>query len=694
MKILIISALYLLISFPAFSQGYEKIVTQETIVTDTFFNEFIIEDSYRWIENTNSPKVKEWLEIQKNSSQNYLSKCINKSDAFALIDRYSYTEYEHPRKIGDFYYTYAYYENIGVPALFSQHSLKDERILLVDPNYISRKDRILLKGISQSKNASYLAYQFNRNGSDWHELKVISPKTGIHFSDHLTGLKFSDISWKDDGFFYSTFYQDDIFGVTQGQRVFYHKIGDEQRNDSLIFERINNPATTFDYLTTSDERFFILKERNEKTGRYNIFYIDYTSKAPVLKPLIPNLKFNLDIIDNYGNNFLAVTYYESGNGCVVEIDPSNPYKWQTIVPEQMEALLLKTIPFDDRIVLVYQLNQHPLINVYDYKGSLLYELELPIATSVTGFSGKSSDEELLFSFSSYTIPPVVYKFNIKTFKRELVERTAVTFDFNSIEYTEVNYTSSDSVLVPMIIIHDKNIKLDGSNPTILKAYGGFGVVSSPSFDPGIVYFLKKGGVFAFANIRGGGDKGVEWARAGRGKYKQNSFDDFIAAAEYLIEKKYTNSNKLAATGASNGGLVVAAASVQRPDLFRAAVPIVAPLDMIRFEKFTVGHWHIDEYGTVNDSLSFLSLKSYSPYHNIKKEVNYPSMLIVTSDNDDRVPPFHSYKFAALLQSRECQTNPIILKVEEDAGHSGASSLLNSIRTKAQVYGFIMNELEK
>ena len=378
----------------------------------------------------------------------------------------------------------------------------------------------------------------------------------------------------------------------------------------------------------------------------------------------------------------------------MEIDPLNPLKWREIVPEYTESLLMDVIPFADRIVTVYQNDQHPIISVFDYAGNVLDNHKFPVGSSIKGFSGQSTDEELLYSFNSYTIPPVVYKFNIKTFKTELTEQTAVTFDWKTIEYKEVEYMNKDSLMVPMMLVYGKGMKPEGTNPTILEAYGGFGTVERPSFDPGIVYFIKHGGIYAFANIRGGGDKGKEWAKKGRGIYKQNSFYDFISAAEYLIKNKYTSPGKLASTGASNGGLVVAVAAIQRPDLFRAVVPVVAPLDMLRFEKFTVGTMHTNEYGTVKDSLSFTKLLDYSPYHNIKEGVNYPSMLVITSDHDDRVPPFHSYKFVAKLQSRSAQKNPVILKVEKNAGHNGASTLLTDVKEMADIYGFIMYELMK
>lgn len=692
MKLLLTLFIILVICKVSFSQSPLELDKSENIAVDTFFNDFIIEDKYRWLESTDSEKVKKWIEEQNKNSKHFLSKATTKTHAFSSIDRYAYTQYENPVKQGDYYFTYAYYNNLGVPALFYRTSLKFNPELIVDPNYISKKDKIRLRGFKVSKDSKLLAYQFSRNGSDWCELKVVSLKTALHKDDHLQNLKFSNIAWKDDGFFYSTYNRTDKFGKTLGQQIYYHKIGTPQSEDKLIFKR-NNPSTHFSFKTTSNERFFIIKEFNEDRGVRNFFYIDYQSDNPTLKPLLTNVKYALSILDSREGKFIAETTHNAKNGSVVEIDPQKPFNWRVIAPAFSKALLLESTPLNDKIINVYQSNQHPILSVIDYNGEVLYNLEFPGATSVRGFSGKPDDEELLFNYSSYTIPPIVYKFNTKTFERKLVQQTKVNFDFNQIKYTETEYLARDSTKVPIILVHRKDLELDGENPTILKAYGGFGAISLPSFDPGIVYFVLNNGVFAFANIRGGGDFGASWAKQGRGLNKQTSINDFIDAAQFLINSAYTSPSKLGATGGSNGGLVVAAAGIQRPDLFKAVVPVVAPTDMIRFEKFTVGHLHVDEYGSIQDSLGFRSLLAYSPLHNIKREINYPSMLIMTSDNDDRVPPFHSYKFAASLQERTAQKNPIILRVEKNSGHYGASTFLTTIREKAHLYGFIMNAIK-
>ena len=655
----------------------------------------MVEDPYRWLEEVNNPDTKEWIEQQNKICNRYLSKVLFQSSAVDKIEQNAHIEFNNPKKRGDYYFQYMFNSKYGVPALYYQKKIDDTPQLLVDPASVSYKDNIVINDYCVSKDSTLLAYQFSRNGSDWNEVKIISLKSRIHKRDHLARLKFSHLSWLKDGFFYTTYNQDGQFGKTQNQQVFYHKIGNEQIEDTLVFKRKDNPSVYFDYLTTNDERFFVLQEYNTKHGITNIFYVDYQAESIGLKPMITNLKqYNIKIIDSHEGKFIATARKDSNNLSIMEIDPSNPYQWREISPDYSDAVLLNLIPFKERMVAIYQTNQHPIIVVMEYSGKVIYALEMAMPSTVDGFSGNSWDDEMLYDFSSYTIPHAVYNFNIKTLKKELTKKTNVTYNFDDIEYKEVEYAAKDSVKIPMILVCKKGIKLDGSNPAILKAYGGFGIISHPSFDPGIVYFIEQGGIFAFANIRGGGDKGISWADAGRGRNKQVSFNDFIAAAEYLIDNKYTSKEKLAATGGSNGGLVVAVAAIQRPDLFRAVVPVVAPLDMIRFDQFTVGHWHKSEYGSVTDSLGFKNLLSYSPYHNIRDEVNYPSMLIMTSENDDRVPPFHSYKFVAKLQSRSAQKNPILLRIHQQAGHYGASTRNAIIEEEAELYGFILNELNK
>jgi prolyl oligopeptidase len=649
----------LLCTYNLFSQEIEFPKIQKSTVVDTFFSEYVVTDDYRWMEDIKNPDLLEWINTQNKISDKQLHKASNKNSTFNFIDKYFYTEYSRPTKKGNYYFTYSYYNNLGVPALFYKNNLNFEYEILIDPNYISKKEKISLKGYQVSKNSKYLAYQYSRNGSDWAEVQVVNLDTKIHLKDHLSNIKFSNIEWKGDGFYYSKYPKIDKFSLTLGEEVYYHKLRTDQ---------------------------------NEDTGIVNIFYMDYTSLNPTIKPLLMNQTDDFNIIESKNGKLIARTNLNSNTSFVVEIDPNNPLNIREIIPPYDKSILLEVKALTDKIIAVYQCNQRSFITVYDYSGNLLYSLEMPIATSIGGFSGDMDDTELIFYFTSFTLPPVVYKFNIISFERTLLKRTGVSFDYKNIVYDEIEYYSSDSTKVPMFIIHNKNTKLDGTNPTILKTYGGFGSVVSPNYDPGIIYFLKKGGIIAYANIRGGGDYGHEWHKAGRRLNKQNSFDDVIAAAEFLINKKYTSSDKIAVTGTSNGGLVTAAVVIQRPDLFKLAIPIVGVYDMLRFEKFTVGNLHIDEFGTVNDSIDFVNLLNYSPLHNIKEETNYPGMLIITSDNDERVPPFHSYKFVARLQNRTAQKNPILLKVEKNAGHYGSVGFLNSVKKKAEFYGYIYKYL--
>ena len=684
----------LTISLSSFSQDYNPIPTHQKEIVDTFFSVHIIEDNFRWLEKTEAPATTEWVSKQNEMSGKWLKKVERESNSYNEIFTNKQVRYNFPWKVGEYFFSSVYRDTrIGSTLLINTSRNKKTRKILIDPyNDISRKDKISISSYSVSKNSDLLAYQYTRNGSDWHEIGVVRLPSGKHLEDHLTGVKFSDLAWQGNGFFYSVFDQEGKFGQTSGKKVFYHKIGNTQEMDELIFERPEKPWINFDFQTTSDEHFFVLVETDERNGKTNVFYKDYHSHQPFLRPLITNFDRSLQIVDSRNGKFIALTSDKSGSNRVVEIDPEKPLQWREIVPPFSDGVLMDVVTYNDRMVLTLQSDNQPILLVMGYDGSVLHQAKFPFISSIHALEGEPDEDLVRFILTSWTVPPVVYEFNIKSFEKEIVERTEVPFDFEQFEYTRVEYESEKGVQVPLVLVHKKEMELNGNNPVLLNAYGGFGVVSTPSYRSEIIHFVEHGGIFAFANIRGGGDKGPKWATAGKGKNKQNSFDDFIAAAEYLIDQNYTNPDLLAATGASNGGLVVAAAAVQRPDLFRAVVPVVAPSDMIRFEQFTVGHWLRDEYGTVTDSTSFCRLKNYSPLHNIREEVNYPSMLVVTSENDDRVPPFHSYKFVARLQNRETQTNPVLLKVEEGAGHYGGLTYSSRIQKGADIYSFIMHEL--
>ncbi len=694
-KNLFIAALVMAVVQPLLAQKYKPVYAPRKVVYDTFFNKYIIPDPYRWLENVNSKETQQWVQSENKLSKALLTKASYRTNFYHDLEKYSLYRYSTPVKKGKYYFSYAWYDNTTVPALFYKRTFHGNPMLLIDPTTLTTKnsDMVMLHGYYVSKDSKYLAFLYNVNGSDWMKIGVVNLETGKKTKDHLSGIKFSGLAWRGSGFYYSVFTQKGKFGSTSNEQIYYHKIGTPQKEDQLIFQR-KNPAVFFNYLVTSDERFFVIEDKNQTTEKENIYYIDYHDKNPHIKPLITHIPDVIDILDYHDGKFVARSGLHANNGSVILIDPAHPYKLQSLIPEYSQALLLKVRTFADRLICIYQSNQHPILTVYDYSGKLLYTMKFPVSSTLSGFYGDYYDMNIIFYFTSYTVPPVVYRFNLHNFKMELTDYTEVHFNYKNIVYKEVEYPSKDSVMVPMILIYEKGLKRNGNNPVILKAYGGFGVVSSGHFDPGIVNFIHHGGIFAFANIRGGGDKGAAWARAGRGLNIQNSFDDFIAAAEYLIREGYTNKNKLGATGASNGGLVVAVAAIQRPDLFKVVVPDAAPLDMLRFEKFTIGHWLTNEYGSISDTTGFKNLLSYSPYQNIKDSVNYPTMLVMTADNDDRVPPFHSYKFVARLQNRPAQKNMILLKSRHNAGHYSGSTWNMELRETADIYGFILYELTK
>lgn len=664
-------------------------------VTDTFFKKYMVTDNYRWMENLDDPTLKKWVDDENSIAEKFISKASLRNNTMSRIDELSHYKAHVLQKKGDRYYFYAYPAMVGTPALYSQRNVNDdEPVLVVDPNFISHKDKIILKGFEVSRDSRYLAYEFGRNGSDWTEINVMST-AGTQMDDHLDHIKFSGISWEGDGFFYSAYPQVANMDRIQGQVVYYHKLGTKQSDDEVIFKR-NNPEIRFSFSTTKDERYFILEEENKKAGLYSYFYIDYKDPNHTIKPLLTNLKYGIDIISNHNDKFIATTVHNANNGSIVEIDPANPLNWKTIAPSFSEALLLDVVPVQNKIIAVYQSKLHPGIVAMDYEGKILHSQAFPLGTSVRVAEGSSADDtELLYYYQSYTTPPIAYSFNTETYERKLTATSSVSFDYDKFVYKQTEYITADSAKIPMLLIYKKDIKLDGNNPTLLETYGGFGAINSPHFDTGLVYFLQKGGVYAYAYVRGEGELGLEGVNAARGAKKQTTFSDFISGAEYLIKEKYTTPAKLAISGGSNGGLVVAVAAIQRPDLFKAVVPIVAPFDMLRFENFTIGSLHNSEYGTVKDSTSFTRLYNYSPYNNIKPAVNYPGMLIITSDNDDRVPPLHSYKFTAKMQNREAQTNPVLLLVNKQSGHYGISenNVYDMLMAKVNLYSFIVEMLK-
>ena len=673
------------------AQQIEYPICPKHTVVDTFFNDYPVTDNYRWLENVRSDSAVAWLQSEKKITAKFLHKASAKYNSKAALKKYSFVDGFYASKQGKYYFAYGRRNKLASSSLYMGDSYDNINQLLIDPNFKNNGDKVDITGYEVSLDSKNLVYMINRNGTDWREIKVIGLPSGKEKKDHLKGIKYSSVAWKGNGFYYSKYPNHGEFYAALGEEVYYHTLGDEQEKDKLIFKR-KDPAAKFTYTTTSDERYFVLKE--ETTKYYNYFFIDYKSDKPYLRPLLMKQRSGISFIDSQGDELIALTGKKSNGGSVVAINPYDPYKWRQIVPQIDDGVLTRCIAKKDKLLLTYQTNQHPILKVFNYSGKQLFNMNFPSGSSIRGFSGDKNDDNTIFYRQQYTMPSISYHFNLKTFEVKYGEAVNVVFNFKKYVTKSIKYPINDSLSVPMNLVYKKGLKLDGNNPCLLKAYGGFGTISTPHFDPGIIHFIEKGGVYAYANIRGGGDLGISWSRAGKRLNKQNSFDDFNAAAEYLIKEGYSKPEKMACTGGSHGGLVVAAAAIQRPDLYAAVIPVVAVTDMIRFEKFTVGVLHRDEFGTVKDSLDFANLLSYSPLHNIKQDVNYPTMMVMTSENDDRVPPLHSYKFVAELQNRKAQTNPILLRVEKDAGHYGGTNLYSRNKFRANFYDFLLKVIMK
>lgn len=689
MKHFLLTIICLLSIFTSKSQELEYPITPKQTVVDTFFNKYTVSENYRWLENVRCDSVRNWIDAQNKISHKFLKKAAAKFNSKAKIKKYSYRDGFYSRKLGDYFFSFGLRNSLASAGLYMGNNRDNINQLLIDPNFKTGGAKIDINGCSVSKKSQHLVYMINRNGSDWREIKVVGLPSGKEYNDHLTGVIYSNIAWKDNGFYYSKHPNLGEFSTILGEEVYYHKLGDDQSKDKLIFKR-KDPTAKFKFKTTSNERFFILEE--ETTTCFNYFFIDFQSDKPYLRPLLMKQKYNILIIDSHNDDLIIDTGNGASRGKVVAIDPYKPYQWKVIVPEQKNAVLLECVPKTDKIILVYQSNENPTLKIYDYSGKQLFNMNFPIGSSIGRFDGKKEDENITFLREHYTMPSISYHLNINTFEVEYGKPVNVVYNYKNYVTKSIKYPINDSISVPMDLVYKKGLKLDGNNPCLLETFGGFGAISTPNFESGIVHFIEKGGIYAFANIRGSGNLGVEWAKAGKCLNKQNSINDFNAAAEYLISEGYTKPEKLASTGGFHGGLIVASAAIQRPDLYAATVPIVGVTDMIRFEQFTIGIRQRDEFGSIKNLEEFLNLLSYSPLHKIKENINYPAMLVMTSENDDRIPPYHSYKFVAELQNREAQKNPILLRVEKKSGHYGAINYSSSLKETYNMYDFILRIL--
>jgi len=682
------------IMYSAFAQV--SVVYPETIkrpVEEQFFDTLLVDD-YRWLEDTRSPETVDWLREQKELSDKYLSRTRRKEHASYQLEELSAVRFNKPMKIGRFYYKMMYPSPSLPPALYYMTSIEGTPKMLINPDDISKKDIVQIRDFAPSGKSDKLAVMYSRNGSDWCEVKV-KKINGKYYEDHIHNVKFSNLGWKGEGFFYQTYNRGGKFDQDYRPRIFYHRIGTQPGDDILVFEPADTTLTTISFQVTSNERYLLIYQEDRSDSKKTVFIQDLNKEpeqwAPAL--FVRNFISDLNILGEHNGDLIALTDHNLPYGGIVRISPEDPYNWKVISPGFSDAIITSVRLFRNQIVCELLSGPKCFIAFLDYEGNLVKSLSIDPGYSIQGFMGEMDDDRLVYSIGTYFLPPVVYTLDLKTYKSELVSYTEVNFDPHVFKIEISEYPSADGTMVPVTIVMNKKTRLNGNNLTLLKTYGGFGLIEKPVFDWGITHFLNNGGIFAYAHVRGSGQLGEAWAASGRNMNKAKSVDDFIAGAEYLIRQGYTSAEKLAITGVSNGGLIVAAAMIKRPDLFRVAVPVVGVYDMIRFQKFTVGGFHTKEYGSVENKEEFYNLLSYSPLHKIKSRTNYPATLIMTAENDDRVPPFHSYKFAARLQNNRGQLNPVLLRIEKKAGHYGATGYNATIAEYADMYSFILHHLK-
>ncbi|MEQ8464275.1 prolyl oligopeptidase family serine peptidase [Coleofasciculus sp. E1-EBD-02] len=660
-----------------------------------------VADPYRWLEDPDSDETKAWVEAQNKVTFGYLEDIPQRESLKQRITKlWNYEKYGIPYKEGNRYF---YFKNDGLQnqsVLYTLTSLDGEPRVLIDPNTLSEDGTIALSGIAISDDGNRMAYGLSTSGSDWQEWKVRDVETGDDLSDHLKWVKFSGASWTTDnqGFFYSRYDEPNdatkLEDINYYHKLYYHKLGTDQSDDQLIYHRPDQKEWMFNGSVTEDGHYLIIYVSQGTDPKNLVFYKDLQNPDSPIVELISEFEANFSLIDNDGSIFWVQTDLDAPRGRVIAIDIHNPGRenWQEIIP-QAEETLEDVGVLNNQFVADYLKDARSSIKIFDLNGAFVREVELPGIGSAGGFGGKRYDTETFYVFTSFTTPATIYRYDMVTGERSLFRQPTVDFDPTQYETRQVFYQSKDGTQVPMFITHKKGLALDGNNPTYLYGYGGFNVSLTPSFSISNLVWMEMGGVYAIPNLRGGGEYGEDWHQAGIKLNKQNVFDDFIAAAEWLIENKYTRPQKLAIGGGSNGGLLVGACMTQRPDLFRAALPSVGVLDMLRFHKFTIGWAWCSDFGSPENLEEFQALYAYSPLHNLKPGTAYPATLITTADHDDRVVPAHSFKFAAALQAAHSGDNPVLIRIETKAGHGAGKPTAKIIEEIADKWAFLQRVMD-
>ena len=674
---------------------YPKAEKVDTV--DVYFGTEVA-DPYRWLENDTSAATAAWVEAENKVTNEYLAQIpFRKQLLERLTNLANYEKIGAPfKKHGKYYF----YKNDGLQnqsVLYVQDSLEGEPRVFLDPNKLSDDGTVALTGLSFSHDGKYAAYTISRSGSDWTEIYVLDTATGQLLDDHIEWAKFTGAAWQGDGFYYSA-YDAPVKGkefsnVNENHKVYYHKIGTPQTEDKLIYQNPAYPKRFYYTGTSEDERILFVYESGAGRGN-NLFIKDLKkANAPFIQ-LTTDFDYQYSPIEVIDNNVYIFTNYGAPKNRIMVADINNPKleNWKELIPE-MESVLSSAEVIGGKLFLTYDKDASNHAYVYSQKGEHMHEIKLPSLGSV-GFSGTKDDKECFFVFTSFTTPGTIYKYDMDKNSYELYRAPKVEFNSDDFVTEQAFFPSKDGIMIPMFLTYKKDLERNGNNPVFLYGYGGFGISLNPGFTTSRIPFLENGGIYAQVNLRGGSEYGEEWHIAGTKMQKQNVFNDFISAAEYLINNKYTNPDKIAIVGGSNGGLLVGACMTQRPDLFKVAIPQVGVMDMFRYHKFTIGWNWASDYGTSEDSQEmFEYLKGYSPLHNLKPGTKYPATMVTTADHDDRVVPAHSFKFAATLQECNDGTNPTIIRIDSKAGHGAGKPMAKVLEEQADIYGFIMYNLK-
>jgi prolyl oligopeptidase len=659
-----------------------------------------VPDPYRGLENPDSPESRAWIEAENKLTFDYLAQIPERPlIKKRLTELWNYERYGVPFKMGNHYFLT---RNDGLQnqsVLYALDDLTSEPKLLLDPNKLSTDGTVALKGSAISEDGNYLAYGLSKAGSDWEEWKIRKVSTAEDEVDLLKWVKFSGASWtrEGNGIFYSRFDEPKeataLQSVNYFQKLYYHRLGTKQSDDALVYERKDHKDWQFSGDVTDDGHYLVISISQGTDPKRRVYYKDLEKAGSLVVPLLDEFDAAYDIVGSNGSEFYFHTDLDAPRGRVIAIDLNRPVKsdWREIVPQSADTLKSVSL-LDNQFVCSYMKDARSAIQIFSMEGKHIIDVDLPGYGTAGGFGGRQKNTETFYAFTTFTAPATIYRYDLVKHESSVFKAPKLKFSPNDYETTQVFYKSKDGTRVPMFITRNKRLSLDGTAPTLLYGYGGFNISLTPSFSPSTLVWLEMGGIFAQPNLRGGGEYGESWHQAGTKLHKQNVFDDFISAAEWLISNKYTSREKLAISGGSNGGLLVGACMTQRPDLFGAALPAVGVMDMLRFHKFTIGWAWTSDYGSADDADQFKALLKYSPLHNIKPGTVYPPTLITTADHDDRVVPAHSFKFAATLQAAQAGPAPILIRIETKAGHGAGKPTSKIIDEAADKWAFLVKAL--